>query len=45
MARNLFSLSSDFGVGTPGIGIMRSVILEMCPGAEIIDLWHGIPGF
>ena len=45
MARKVFSLSSDFGVGTPGIGIMRSVILEMCPGAEIIDLWHGIPGF
>jgi hypothetical protein len=45
MSRKFISLSSDFGVGTQGIGIMKSVILQMCPDAEIIDLWHGIPGF
>jgi len=39
------SLTSDFGVGTQGIGIMRAVALQICPDCEIIDLRHGLPGF
>lgn len=45
MKRPFISLSSDFGVGTQGIGIMRAVALSICPDAKIIDLRHGIPGF
>lgn len=45
MSRPFISLSSDFGVGTQGIGIMRAVALQICPNAEIIDLRHGIPEF
>jgi hypothetical protein len=45
MKKPFISLSSDFGVGTQGIGIMRAVALQICPDAAIIDLRHGIPGF
>jgi S-adenosylmethionine hydrolase len=45
MKRPFISLSSDFGVGTQGIGIMRAVALQICPDCEIIDLRHGIPSF
>ncbi len=45
MAKPFISLSSDFGVGTQGIGIMRAVILQICPGCDVVDLRHGIPGF
>jgi len=45
MKRPFISLSSDFGVGTQGIGIMRAAALQICPDCQIIDLRHGIPGF
>jgi hypothetical protein len=45
MKRPFISLTSDFGVGTQGIGIMRAVALEICPEASVIDLRHGIPEF
>ncbi len=45
MKKPFISLSSDFGVGTQGIGIMKAVIFQMCPDVKMIDLWHGIPDF
>ncbi|NIO21351.1 MAG: hypothetical protein GTN76_11595 [Candidatus Aenigmarchaeota archaeon] len=45
MKRKFISLTSDFGVGTQGIGLMRAVALDICPDCEIIDLRHGLPGF
>jgi len=45
MKKPFISLSSDFGVGTQGIGIMHAIALEICPDARILDLRHGIPGF
>jgi S-adenosylmethionine hydrolase len=45
MKLKLISLTSDFGVGTQGIGLMHAVALEICPDAQILDLRHGLPGF
>lgn len=45
MKKPFISLTSDFGVGSQGIGIMHAVALDICPEAEIIDLRHGLPGF
>ena len=44
-ANPLISLSTDFGPGNKGIGVMKAVILEICPDAQIIDLAHDITGF
>ena len=41
----LVSLSTDFGPGNKGIGVMKSVILQICPQAQILDLAHDIHGF
>ncbi len=38
--RKLISLSTDFGAGNKGIGVMKAGILQICPEAEIIDLEH-----
>lgn len=45
MKRKFISLTSDFGVGSRGIGIMHAVALEICPEAHVIDLRHGLHGF
>ena len=45
MKRPFISLTSDFGVGTQGIGLMHAVALDICPDARILDLRHGLPGF
>ena len=39
------SLSTDFGPGNKGIGVMKATILTICPQAQIIDLAHDITGF
>ena len=41
----LISLSTDFGPGNKGIGVMKATILMICPQAQIIDLAHDITGF
>ncbi|MCE4606667.1 MAG: SAM-dependent chlorinase/fluorinase [Desulfurococcales archaeon] len=38
-------LETDFGYNDPYVGIMKGVIKNINPGAEIIDLTHGIPEF
>ncbi len=38
--KHFISLTSDFGVGTQGIGLMHAVALDICPECEVIDLRH-----
>ena len=44
MPQPLVSLSTDFGPGNKGIGVMHGVVLEICPQAVVIDLVHDITG-
>lgn len=39
----LLTLTTDFGLQDPFVGIMKGVILGRCPGACIVDLTHGLP--
>lgn len=39
------ALLTDFGADDPFVGIMKGVIRRMAPGAEIIDLCHGVPSY
>ncbi len=41
--KNLITLTTDFGSRDPYVGIVKGVILGVCPEAEIIDLTHHIP--
>jgi S-adenosylmethionine hydrolase len=43
--RTLVSLSSDFGIESAGVGIMKGVILGINPNATVIDLTHGIKSY
>ncbi len=45
MPRGFISISTDFGPGNKGIGVMRAVMLGICPHATIIDLANDITGF
>jgi hypothetical protein len=39
----IITLTSDFGVRDPFVGIMKGVILGLCPDARLVDLTHEIP--
>lgn len=39
----LLTLTTDFGLQDPFVGVMKGVILARCPGACIVDLTHGLP--
>jgi S-adenosylmethionine hydrolase len=43
MASPLVSLTTDFGLTDPSVGICKGVILSIAPDARIVDLSHGIP--
>lgn len=36
------TLTTDFGAGSPFVGVMKAVILNRLPSARIIDLFHGV---
>ena len=38
----LITLTTDFGVRDPFVGIMKGVILAICPDARLVDLTHEI---
>ena len=40
--RPLITLTTDFGLYDPFVGIMKGVILNIEPGARIIDITHNI---
>lgn len=39
----VIALLTDFGLRDPYVGVMKGVILGICPGARIVDLCHEIP--
>lgn len=39
----LLTLTTDFGMSDPFVGIMKGRICGRCPGATIVDLTHAIP--
>lgn len=39
----VIALLSDFGLRDPYVGVMKGVILSICPGARLVDLCHEIP--
>jgi hypothetical protein len=43
--RPLVSLLTDFGQREPFVGIMKGVILGLCPEATIVDLCHEVPPY
>jgi hypothetical protein len=38
----MITLTTDFGLRDPFVGMMKGVILSINPEANIIDLTHGI---
>lgn len=40
---SIITLTSDFGYDDPYVGIMKGVILQICPGCQLVDLVHGVP--
>ncbi len=43
--RPIISLTTDFGLRDPFVGIMKGVIAGVCPAAHVIDITHKIPAF
>lgn len=42
MAGPIITLTTDFGLGDPYVGLMKGVILGINPQATIVDITHGI---
>jgi len=43
--RPVITLTTDFGLLDPFVGIMKGVIAGICPSANVIDITHSIPAF
>ncbi len=43
MARPIIALLTDFGTRDHYVGVMRGVILSICPDATLVDLSHDLP--
>ena len=41
--RAVVALTTDFGHDDPFVGVMKGVILSICPDAALVDLTHGVP--
>src|SRR5262245_56198124 len=39
----IITLTTDFGHTDPFVGIMKGVMLGICPNANIVDLCHHVP--
>ena len=39
----IITLTTDFGTSDPYVGIMKGVILDINPDAQVVDLTHAIP--
>jgi S-adenosylmethionine hydrolase len=39
----IITFTTDFGLEDPFIGVMKGVVLDICPDARLIDLSHAIP--
>jgi S-adenosylmethionine hydrolase len=38
----IITLTTDFGLRDPFVGVMKGVILGICPGARLVDLTHEV---
>jgi S-adenosylmethionine hydrolase len=45
MAEPLLTLTTDFGLADHYVGVMKGVILEICPRAQIVDISHRVTPF
>src|SRR5260370_37668942 len=45
MPQRLITLTTDFGTSDHFVGVMKGVILGICPTAEIIDITHQVHAF
>ena len=43
--RPLITLTTDFGLTDPFVGVMKGVIASICPAAHVIDITHGVKAF
>src|SRR5271154_6137739 len=43
LTRPITTLTTDFGVGSPYVAVMKGVILSINPEVELIDITHAIP--
>lgn len=43
MARPLIALLTDFGLADHYVGVMKGVVLGICPEAQLVDLSHDVP--
>ena len=41
----IITLTTDFGLSDPFVGIMKGVILEIAPDAQIVDITHDIRSY
>ena len=45
MHRPIVTLTTDFGLNDHFVGVMKGVILNIAPQAEIIDISHSVQPF
>ncbi len=43
--RPILTLTTDFGLSDPFVGVMKGVIAGICPAANVIDITHAVPAF
>src|SRR2546423_363482 len=41
----IITLTTDFGLGDPFVGIMKGVILSIAPNAQVVDITHQIRSY
>jgi hypothetical protein len=41
----IITLTTDFGLTDPFVGIMKGVILGIAPGARLVDITHDVPSY
>jgi S-adenosylmethionine hydrolase len=41
----IITLTTDFGLADPFVGVMKGVILGIAPNARLVDLTHNIPSY
>ena len=42
---NIITLTTDFGLRDPFVGIMKGVILGIAPDVDVVDITHDIPSY
>src|SRR5215475_13121912 len=43
--RMIITLTTDFGLSDPFVGIMKGVILGIAPGLQIVDITHDVRSY